>query len=59
MFQVITASFLAVALIADTLPFLQLISLKKLESGLSVKLPIVLAVFRNAISNLLFHLGTL
>src|SRR4051812_24397856 len=59
MFQIITASFLAVALMADTLPFLKLIRLKKLESGVSFKLPIALAAFLKAILSLLLPLGTL
>src|SRR5689334_4882928 len=59
MFQIITASFLAVALMADTLPFLKLIRLKKSDKGVSFKLPIALAALRNAIFNLLLPFGTL
>ena len=59
MFQMITASFLAVALMADTRPFLKLMRLKKSDNGVSFKLPIALAALRNAIFNLLLPLGTL
>ncbi len=50
----ITASFLAVALMADTLPFLKLMRLKKFERGVSFKFPIALAAFRKAIFNRFF-----
>src|SRR5918996_50544 len=59
MFHMITASFLAVALIAAGLPFLKLIRLKKLDNGVSFKFPIALAALRNAIFNLLLPLGIL
>lgn len=39
MFQMITASFLAVADMAEVLPFLKAIRLKKLERAVSFKLP--------------------
>jgi hypothetical protein len=51
MFQMITASFLAVAEMAEILPFRKAILLKKFESAVSFKLPIALAAFRKAIFN--------
>ena len=55
-----TASFLAVALIADTLPFLKFIRLKKSASGVdSFKFPMALAALRKAIFNLLLPFGIL
>src|SRR5450432_1057014 len=59
MFQIITASFLAVALTADVLPFRYNIFLKKSARCVSFKLPIALAAFLNAIFNLLLPFGTL
>ncbi len=59
MFQIITASFLAVALMANTLPFLKLMRLKKLDSGVSFRFQIALAALRKAIFNRLLPLGTL
>jgi hypothetical protein len=44
---------------ADTLPFLKLMRLKKLESVVSFKSPIALAAMHRAIFNLLIPLGTL
>ena len=50
MFQIITASFLAVALIAAALPFLKLILAKNSFRGVSFfKFPIELAAFLRAI----------
>ena len=49
-----TASFLAVAVMADTRPFLKLILWKKSLSGvLSFKFPMALAAFLKAILSLL------
>jgi hypothetical protein len=59
MFHIITASFLAVALMADTLPFLKLMRLKKFERGVSFKFPIELAALCKAVFNRLLPLGTL
>ncbi len=58
-FHIITASFLAVADMAEHLPFLKAIRLKKFESEVSFKLPIALAAFRKAIFSLLLPLGIL
>ncbi|MCU0418554.1 MAG: hypothetical protein MUC38_02760 [Cyclobacteriaceae bacterium] len=44
MFQLITANFLAVAEIADVLPFRKAIRLKKFDRAVSFKLPTALAV---------------
>ena len=49
MFQMITASFLAVAEIADVLPLRKAMRLKKLESAVSFRLPTALAACLNAI----------
>ena len=49
MFHIITESFRAVALIADTLPLLKLMRLKKFESGVSFKMPMALAALRKDI----------
>ena len=59
-FQIITASFLAVAVMADTRPFLKLILWKKsLRGVLSFKFPIALAAFLRAILSLLLPLPIL
>jgi hypothetical protein len=56
----ITASFRAVALIADTLPFLKLILWKKNLNGVEFfKFPIAFAAFIRAIFSRLLPLGTL
>ncbi|MBL3658281.1 hypothetical protein [Fulvivirga sediminis] len=56
----ITASFLAVALNAETLPYLKLIMLKKSLRGVeSFILLVELAAFRKAIFSRLLPLGTL
>ncbi len=47
----ITANFLAVAEIAEVLPFLKAIRLKKLERAVSFKLPTTLAACLRAIFN--------
>src|SRR5438874_110372 len=57
MFHIITASFLAVALMAAALPFLKLMRLKKFESDVFFKFPIALAALRSAILSLLLPLG--
>src|SRR5436309_2980334 len=50
MFQIITPSFLAVALIAAALPYLKASRLKNLVRGISAfMLPIVLAALRRAV----------
>jgi hypothetical protein len=54
-----TASFLAVALIADTRPFPKLMRLKKSDNNVVFKLPIALAAFFNAIFNLLLPFAIL
>jgi hypothetical protein len=60
MFQIITASFLAVVLIADTRPFRKFIRLKKSESGVdSFRFPMALAALRKAIFSILLLLGIL
>jgi len=60
MFQIITASFLAVELIADTLPFLKLIRLKKSYKGVeSFRFPIAFAAFRSDIFKRLLPFGIL
>src|SRR5680860_218574 len=59
MFQIITASFLAVALTAECLPFLNATLLKKSERCVSFRLPIALAACLRAIFNRLLPFGTL
>src|SRR5665811_1329421 len=59
MFQMITASFLAVALTAECLPFLNATLLKKSERCVSFRFPIALAACRSAIFNRLLPFGTL
>ena len=54
-----TASFLAVAEIADVLPLRKAIRLKKLESAVSFKLPTALAACLSAIFKRLLPLGIL
>jgi hypothetical protein len=48
-----------VAEIADTLPFLNAMLLKKLERAVSFKLPMLLAAFLNAIFKRLLPFGIL
>lgn len=55
----ITANFLAVAEIAEVLPFLKAIRLKKLERAVSFKLPTTLAACLRAIFNRLLPFGIL
>src|SRR5215471_11078588 len=55
----ITASFLAVALTADVLPFLYSTFLKKSDRCVSFKLPMAFAAFLSAIFSRLLPLGTL
>ena len=57
MFQRITASFLAVAVIAACLPFLNAIFLKNFPKSEFFRLPTALAAFRNAIFSLLLPYG--
>ena len=57
MFQIITASFRAVALTATVRPFLKAIRLKKSDKCVSFKLPIALAEFRKAIFSRLLPLA--
>jgi len=58
MFQIITPNLRAVALMAETLPFLKLIRLKKSESGVeSFRFPIALAALLSAIFNRLLPFG--
>lgn len=60
MFRIITAGFLAVALIADTLPFRRLMRWKKSLSGVeSFRLPMALATWRNTVFRRLLPLGIL
>ena len=58
-FQIITASFLAVALMAAVLPFRYNIFLKKSARCVSIKLLIALAAFRKAIYKRLLPFGSL
>jgi len=57
MFQMMTASFRAVADIADVLPLRNAIRLKKFESAVSFKLPTALAACLNAIFKRLLPFG--
>ena len=57
MFQIITASFRAVALTATVRPFLKETRLKKSDKCVSFKLPIAFEAFRNAIFSRLLPLG--
>src|SRR6476469_8401827 len=59
MFQIIAASFLAVALTAAVLPFRYITFLKKSARCVSFKLPMALAAFLKAIFRRLLPLGTL
>jgi hypothetical protein len=59
MFQMMTASFLAVAEIADTLPLRKAIRLKKSDSAVPFRFPITLAALRSAIFKRLLPLGIL
>jgi len=59
MFQIMTASFLAVALTAAVRPFRYNTFLKKSDRWVSFKLPMALAAFLSAIFKRLLPLGRL
>ena len=59
MFQIITASFRAVALTATVRPFLKETRLKKSDKCVSFKLPIAFAAFLSAILSRLLPFGIL